>query len=237
MDRNVTISLGGQDYEIHRARLGKYLLLQEALAAIKAAGEAAAKGGGGKAVIEGLTAYFGVYIPDLTRQQVASYSWVEIFSALIDVSILNRLDFEFAVLKPLGGKKGDLPEPWEYPQRMRYHWIHLLANRYHWTREEIENIWPDDAYAYLQEIIASDQYEKEFAHSLSDVAYSYDQATKKSKYQPLARPPWMILRDPKQVITRLPRMLMPIGLVEYPEGEEHIRPGDVELIDIEEMLS
>ncbi len=237
MDRSVTISLGGQEYEIFRARLGKYLLLQEAAANLNEAGKAAAKGGGGRAIIEAILASFNVYIPDLTRGQLSTCSWIEIVSAMLDISILNRIDVDFAILKFSGEDKG-LPSPWEYPERMRHYWIHLLAYAYGWSKEDIENIWPEEAYAYLQEIMATEQHEREFVHSLSDIAYSYDQATKKSRYKPLARPAWMVMRDPKSVITRLPRLLMPVGDVQYPEGEEMLRPAQhAELIDTEEVLS
>ncbi len=219
MDRSLTISLGGQEYEIHRARLGKYLLLQEAAAEMRKAGEAAAKGGGGKAVAKAITAYFDVCLPDLTQAQLSTCSWVDIFSVMLEIIALNEIEVDFAIIKFPETSSG-LPVPWGYPERMRHYWIHILAYAYKWSKKEIENIWPEEAYAYLQEITAQDQHEKEFVHSLSEVAYQYDQATKRSKYKPLARPAWMVLRDPKSIITRLPKMLMPMGEVVYPEGEE-----------------
>lgn len=219
MNQNVTISLGGQEYEIFRARLGKYLLLQEAVASLREAGEAAAKGGGSRPIIEALSAYLNVYVPNLTRAQLSTYSWVEIFSAMAKIAALNEIGVDFAILKFSDDGDG-LPVPWDYPERMRHYWIHLLAYAYKWSKKEVENIWPEEAYAYLQEIIAHEQHEREFIHSLSELAYQYDQATKKARYQPLPRPAWMILRDPKSVITKLPKALMPVGNVEYPEGEE-----------------
>ncbi len=237
MDRSVSISLGGHEYEIHRVRLGKYLLLQEASLEMRKAGKLAAKGGGAKAIINALADYLGVGIPDITPQKLATYSWLEIISAFSEISLLNKIDLDLAILKTTDKEGSGLPEPWEYSERIRYYWIHIFASTYNWSREEIENLWPEDAYAFLQEIIADDQQQKEFMHSLSEVAYHYDQATKKSKYKPLARPSWMIMRDPKSVITRLPALLMPVGDVQYPKGQEELHPAQNALIFTEEAVA
>ncbi len=220
MDRSVIFSLGGQEYEIFRARLGKYLLLQEAAANLTKAGKAASQGGGGKAVIRGLLAYFNVFIPELTENQIVNCSWIEIFSAMGEIAILNDIEIDFAILKYK--TEGGLPAPWEYPERMRHFWIHILAYAYKWSKEQIENIWPEEAFAYLQEIVAHEQQEREFAHSLSEVAYQYDSGTKKSRYKPLQRPPWMILRDPKSMIVKLPLALVPVGEIVYPKGHDQM---------------
>ena len=220
MDRSVIVSLGGQEYEISRARLGKYLLLQEAAGNLTKAGEAAAQGGGGKAVIKGFLAYFNVNIPELTEQQITTSSWMEIFTAMGEIAILNNFEIDFAIIK--FQSRGGLPAPWEYPERMRHFWIHFLAYAYKWSKEEIENIWPEEAFAYLQEIMAHEQSEREFAHSLSEIAYQYDSGSKKSRYKPLQRPAWMIARDPKTLIVKLPKELVPVGHIVYPKGHDQM---------------
>jgi hypothetical protein len=220
VDRSVTISLGGQEYEIFRARLGKYLLIQEAAANLQKAGEAAAEGGGGKAIILALLAYLDVYIPDLTQAQLSTYSWIEIFSAMAEISLLNNIEIDFAILKYQ--TDSGLPAPWEYPERMRHSWIHILAYAYKWSKEQIENIWPEEAFAYLQEIIAHEQQDREFVHSLSEIAYQYDSGSKKSRYKPLQRPAWMVVRDPKSMIVKLPLALVPVGEIVYPKGHDQM---------------
>ena len=217
MDRNVTISLGGQEYDVPQARLGKYLLLQEAAASLQKAGEAAAKGGGSEPVAAALTAYFNAYIPDLTQAQLSTYSWIEIFTVMAEISLINNIEIDFAILKYQ--TDSGLPAPWEYPERMRHYWVHVLAFAYKWSKEQIENIWPEEAFAYLQEIVAQDQQEREFVHSLSEVAYQYDSGTKKSRYKPLIRPAWMVMRDPSTMIMKIPTVLVPQGKIVYPEGD------------------
>ncbi len=213
MDRSVTVSLGGQEFEVHRARLGQYLRIQEAVSRL----HDASTEGDNRSIVDALLAFFQVTIPDLTRDQLVENNWIVIATAFASIQALNALDINFALFK--FADESGLPVPWEYPERMRYYWVHLIASAYHWHIERIEDLWPEDAIAFLQEIIAQEQYEREFVHSLSEVAYQFDQASKKSRYKPLLRPAWMIARDPKQLITKLPRALMPVGNVVLPEDE------------------
>ncbi len=214
MDRSVNISLGGQEYTVHRARLGTYLLLQEALVDLRSAG----KSGDNGSITRSLLAYLQVCIPSVDIGIFHQLSWLEIVTTIAEIEALNAVGVDFAVLRDFG-ERGSKPVPWEYSKRTRYLWVHLLASAYHWTREAIENLWPPEAIAFMQEIFAEDQYEREFLHSISEVAYQYDQATKKNKFVPLARPAWMTLRE-KHPTTRLIKELIPMGVVVYPEGEE-----------------
>jgi hypothetical protein len=140
----------------------------------------------------------------------------------MDIQLLNTIKEDFAIFKVgAGGRGRSLPVPWEYDDRLRYFWVHLIARSYHWNREDIERLWPEDAVAYIQEILAHDQYEHEFMHSLSEVAYQYDKASKRSKYKPLQRPAWMILRDPATLKTRIHKVMLPVGLV-IQAGQEEV---------------
>ena len=214
MDHSVTVSLDGQEYEIHRARLGQYLRIQEASAGLLRASSE----GDHRSIVDAIFAFFQVSIPDLTMEQFLENDWMQIAIAYAEIQNLNAPAFDLAIFKY--SDEGGLPVPWEYPERIRFFWIHSLAKVYHWTREAIEHLWPEEASAFLQEIVADEQYEHEFIYSLSEVAYHYDQATKKSKFKPLQRPAWMVLRDPKSLITRMPVALMPVGEVVYPEDDE-----------------
>jgi hypothetical protein len=218
VDRSVTVSLDGHEYEIHRARLGVYLQIQEAAERI----DDASKGGDNRSISDALFAFLQISIPELTFEQFHASDWIQLIYAYSQIHGLNSFDIDFALMKFQDSNDKGLPVPWEYPERLRYFWIHMIASAYHWSREAIEHLWPEDAVAFIQEILAHQHYDREFQHSLSKVSYSYDQATKRSKYQPLQKPAWMIARDPKQLITRMPKALMPIGEVVYPEDEEAI---------------
>jgi hypothetical protein len=68
------------------------------------------------------------------------------------------------------------------------------------------------------EIISDETSDREFAYRLSEVAYEYDTATKKSRYRPLRKPPWMVLGSEmtkeerkKSILTDLRRDFLPMG--------------------------
>ncbi|KKL45509.1 hypothetical protein LCGC14_2354950, partial [marine sediment metagenome] len=116
---------------------------------------------------------------------------------------------------------GGKPVPWDHSERSIIMWIHLIASCYSWSKEDIENLWPEEATAFVQEIIADEQHEREFVHSLSKVAYEYQKSSGKSRYKPLSQPAWMRFRQPiqkKHLITKVPKGLLPVGNVIYPEG-------------------
>lgn len=101
-------------------------------------------------------------------------------------------------------------EAWHYPNRWVVAWVHLVASRYHWPREQILSLDVTEFCAYVQEILVDAQLEHERAYSLSEIAYPYDQAAKAGVFKPLRRPGWMYQR-PKGA--RLPPFLRPQGQV------------------------
>jgi hypothetical protein len=97
-------------------------------------------------------------------------------------------------------------------------------SKYGWTLENTENLYFNDAIAYIQEILIDEQLDKEWQWSLSEIAYQYNDALKKSEFKPLPRPSWMVgmnkIEPPK--VERLPVGMMPQGLVMRWEQNEEI---------------
>lgn len=104
-------------------------------------------------------------------------------------------------------------EPWHYEGRTWHAYSHLLAKSYGWTLQEISQLKVEEALAKIQEILTDEQLEREFIHSLSEIAYPYDKNTKTSSYKPLPRPHWM--RPTAKPIPRfkIPKAVMPMGNV------------------------
>jgi len=103
---------------------------------------------------------------------------------------------------------------WDYPGRNHYVWVNMLASNYGWTVDYIEGLDIDTVVALGMEIIVDKQLDKEFVWSTTEVAYAYDKSTKKSKFQPLSRPKFM-LPKPKPVKKVLMRAYtVPMGVVE-----------------------
>ena len=148
------------------------------------------------------------------------YKVVELF-AMGQVENLPRV--KFPILS--GSSEEESAAPWEYFGRDWYWWVNLLASSYGWTVDEIAKLDIDDAIGLYQETEVADQMEKEWEHRLSELAYEYVPATKKSKYVPLPRPKWMQMKKenykpkkPKKI--KILRSMMPQGFILNLDEEE-----------------
>lgn len=128
--------------------------------------------------------------------------------------ILRRLNAWQWVLPWLSAPPSQEPEilPYEYAGRQWAIWIHKIAWRYGWSRDQILNLWPEEAAAYVQEILVSEYYDLENQRALSEVSYRYDSGTKTSKYIPSPKPNWMVDNKPPESI-RIHRSALPVGNV------------------------
>lgn len=119
--------------------------------------------------------------------------------------------------------------PWDYPGRNWYLWVHKLSSVFKWSMEYIAGLDIDDATALAQEIMVQDQFDKEWEWRRSQVAYGYDEATKKSKFIELPRPKWMLNRQPpKHAVdmskVKVPKDMLPVGLVVKADGKKVNNP-------------
>lgn len=105
-----------------------------------------------------------------------------------------------------------------------YSWANLFANKFGWSLEYIAELDIDDAISLIQEILYSDQLEKEWEWGLSEKSVSYDKASGKGKFVPLKRPDWMVpteIQKPAKSVKILKSML-PVGVVYgKPEDFKH----------------
>lgn len=120
-------------------------------------------------------------------------------------------------------------EDWDYDGRTWHRYAHMLAKEYGWTLEYISRLRVEEALAKIQEILVDEQLEREFQHSLSEIAYPYNSSTKKSEFRPLTRPAWM---RPKVKIEKIkkrkiPATSLPIGTVNYDSLPEEFRPQTI----------
>lgn len=218
MTNSVQLTLGGCEYLVARARLGQYLQLQAIIEALEEAVEARDSG----AINDAIFRYLTTAIADLSRDDLRPLPWYELLNAYNLISTLNTIpeSTRFAILRRVEERKGR-SIPWNYVGRSAVFWTHILASAYHWSKDAIENLWPEEAIAFIQEIMVDDQLEREFLHSLSEVAYHYDKSTKKSRYQPLTRPLFMVEGTArKRPRISLHRKMLPMGNVVYPDGAE-----------------
>ena len=135
---------------------------------------------------------------------------VEVYNKILQANLPTK---DFPILQ---AKEKGKPLPWEYSGRSWYFWLHLFASSYGWSTGQIGNLDIDTAIALFQEIETDSQLEKEWQWGLSEVSYSYDKATKRSRFNSLPRPSWMrpAVGAPKPVKTeRMPANAVPMGVV------------------------
>lgn len=102
--------------------------------------------------------------------------------------------------------------PYEYPDRAQAWWIHKLATRYGWSRDDLLRLWPEEAACYLQEILVAEFSEADQQRSLSKLAYDYNRSTGEYRYRPVVRPGWM-MSDEAEKKRPIRRSMLPMGVV------------------------
>lgn len=118
-------------------------------------------------------------------------------------------------------------ESWDYEGRYWHVYSHLLSKNYGWSLEYIAKLNVEEALSKIQEILIDEQLNKEFQWGMSEIAYPFDVQTKKSKFQPLPRPEWMIPEPPQPKKSRIYKSLMPQGLIDYSSIPEELRPKEI----------
>jgi len=106
-------------------------------------------------------------------------------------------------------------DTWDYSGRLWFFYSSIIASAFGWSTKQIASLSVREALAYVQEILTDKQLEREFAWSTTEVAYSYDKQTKKSKFVSLSRPYWMLpdIDEKKGKVVRIPKSLLPVGTI------------------------
>ena len=216
MRNSSTLTLGGKDYKIGRARLRRWLQLEDIREKIARAADRKDREG----FIASIYSYLSVALS--VTVDFSTLPWYEIVDAYADIVSLHQPMFEFPFLNTAG--KSDTVS-WDYEGRTWYAWSHILAEAYSWSLEYIAELDIDDAIAHLQEIATSDQMEKEWEWTLSEKSVSYDKRGK-GKFHDLARPTWMKDEKPrsdaKEILIK--KSMLPVGnVVRWKDGSINVQ--------------
>jgi hypothetical protein len=197
--QGVAIILAGVPRQVARARLGLHLRLArlaERFDALPTEGSVADAG------------LIREYL-DACGLDQSEGTGVELLSAYVSLRAINLWQWDLPFMKQ-PGDPAKKPLPYEYQDRVWAWWVHRIASRYSWTRDEIFNLWPEEAAAYMQEIFVAEYDEADERRSLTEMGYHYDKASKKSRFIPLSRPAWMAGREePKP--RRVNKRWLPVG--------------------------
>lgn len=94
-------------------------------------------------------------------------------------------------------------------------WSHMIAKEYGWSLEYIAELDIDDAIGFIQEILYSEQLNREWEWALSEKSVHYDPNTKTSKFKPLDRPEWLKerkeIKEPEKI--KIPTDMIPSGVI------------------------
>jgi len=198
------VMLGGRVIKVSRARLGLFLRLERRLREARQA----IKNHDVGSLINSIRSYLELAIGE--EVDPLDCNWAEFFSAFILLVSLNRIPSHIKALTARDHRRSR-PPPWDHPDRTYVLWIHLIATNYGWSREEIENLWPEEAAAFVQEILIDEQTKREWEYFLSPIAHPTDKRGK-DMFKPLPRPLWM-QEGARVKKMKIPRKLLPSGRI------------------------
>lgn len=198
--QGVKVIIGGEVVWMTRCRLLTHLQLSEIEIRIKRASQSV--------LISALIIEY-LAMAGLTDEQIKSASVYELLEAFFALRQLNAWQWLLPWLANSETSPSD-PEFYDYSGRRWSVWVHRLASRYGWSRDEIFNLWPEEAAAYIQEIMVSEYHEREDRRALSEISYQYDKTTKTSRFIPTPIYSWMVDEKPPASV-RIPVRMLPVG--------------------------
>jgi len=204
------LRIGNAEYTATRVGLKKWLALEDKKSDIFQATEDK------DTFTDAILAYLSVAF-DVPTQELEEVPWYEIIDEYATSNVLNNINFQFPLLNEPSSKEKAI---WDYAGRTWYLWANLLAKSYGWTLKYISELDPDDGIALLQEILTDDQLDKEWEWGMSEIAYPYNETTKKSEFKELSRPVWMqkkVRKLPTKV--KINVSMLPVGIITYPPTE------------------
>lgn len=191
------------DVKFERKLLKEWLALEEIRAKIIGAAES------GKDYAE-VSAAVRDYISAACGSEYKDTVWFETVQNFENALSANSPTKPFPLLK--SKEKGKVM-PWEYEGRTWYYWLHIFSKEYGWSEEQIGRLDIDTAIGLLQETLITEQVEHEWQWSLTEIAYPYNEHTKKAEFKELPRPDWMKKIVPKPEKMKIRKDLLPTGRI------------------------
>lgn len=202
------VSLDGKEFTVERSKFKSWIELENIREKIFHAIEIENTDEVGMYILLYVSTALGIDV-----SSIETLAWRDIAVAYSTVVSMNYSIRLLPFMKFNKKKLDDEREVWDYDGRIWYLYSHKIATEYGWKLSDISELEVDDAFALIQEILVSEQMNREWEWTLSDKSTGYDEATKKSKFIELPRPDWMkpIPREPKK--TKMPKFMLPQGNV------------------------
>lgn len=206
--------IGKHDIPVVRSKLRAWLVLEELRTQILDAAEHRDR----DKFVSSMYSYVSAAL-SIPVEELSQCFWAEVTRAYRIINDINIPNPNLPLIKDRPSKKKPSlitkTEGWEYPGRMWYFWLHVFSKNYGWSIEYIADLDIDVAFSLLQEIRLDEQLLREWEWGLSEVAFSYDANTKKTKFVPLKRPDWMtVIAEVKDLPNvKMKKSELPVGIV------------------------
>lgn len=141
----------------------------------------------------------------------------DMYRLFLCIFALNVLDRSLAIIEPKPAQKKTNPEEarepiFDYPNRAFAVWIHQLASHYHWSRDDIFNLYPDELMCYIQEIMIEDWRRQEWEWEMAGFGWTHDTEGQSHRNR-FPAPAWA--EEPTIIPkVKLRRSMLPLGVVE-----------------------
>jgi hypothetical protein len=199
----MTIRINGNDVEIAQPHLKRWIEQAKLQGEINKSAELHER----DKTVEAIYKYLNFF----SQQDWETFGWFEVLNVLSQITNLCVPKIDFPIFHTLEKTEQVIAE---YSEKEWYFWLHTLCSKYHWAIEYVKELEIDDAFGLLQEGLIEKQQEREWQWSLTEIAYPYDESSKKSIFKPLKRPDWMtVVKDltPKKIKIR--KDMMPMGVI------------------------
>ena len=194
-----TIVLDDKEYNVDRAKLKRWLQLEDIREQITRAADRRDRNG----FIASIYSYLSVALS--VEDDFSQLPWYEVVDAYIELNSLNSPSLDLPLLHATYNEE---TVSWDYEGRTWYAWTILFAKSFGWTIEYIAELDLDDAVALIQEIKTNEQLDREWEWMLTEISYD-----KKGKHKDLPRPHWMKGIIIPETSIKIKRSVLPVGNV------------------------
>jgi hypothetical protein len=192
--------------EFRKFRLKEWMGMQAHLSTIHAAAKTHSPD------VPDLICRFLAAATDSSEDYWKSIPWLQVMEGFDQLSNVNMPSWTVPMLSVMrGGKPRN--EPWLYIGGEWYYWLHVFAETYDWQEEYIAELEIEKAFALMQEILVEKQLHQEWEYMMSDESVTSDDKGKTYHIRTLPRPDWMVPDIPKPRPTKVPKGMLPIGVV------------------------
>lgn len=153
---------------------------------------------------------FDKYIATSTKEPIGGRDVFVLFAAIFN---LNSLRSTMSFMEIVDPKQKKEEVPWDYPNRAYAVIVHKIAVAYHWSRQEILNLWPDEVFCYMQEILNDDWQAQSWEWEMAGFGW-VPEKNGSSRRNAFPTPVWAQPRTKLPEKVKMKKEFLPLGNVQ-----------------------